>query len=89
VQPVAPAALPHSGVDLQLQYEHYRNLFIGMMSKRSLGSNLSVLLTRGMKDWINYVPSAQATTSVNPCKKTETTTQNEFVVLVATMIGGA
>lgn len=83
-----PAAIPDQVSDKQEEYERYRGLFTGMMSDRSPGMGLSVLLARGMKVWLAYgadrveVPRC-AETAPSGCGATD-----ELAILLATLIGG-
>lgn len=85
-----PAAIPDQVSDKQEEYERYRGLFTGMMSDRSLGMGLSVLLARGMKAWLTH-GADRAEAEAPRCSETALpgcSTTDELAILLATLIGG-
>lgn len=89
-QPVDPAALAAFFQEKQEQYEYYRDLFTDIMTNRCPDVGLTVLLSKGMKAWLLYIPyivGPEPSARV-PTGGSENRSNDELVLLLATMIGG-
>lgn len=88
---MTPAAFFMPAEDRIKQYEHYRELFKGMMTEHSPDSGLGIFLARGMMEWM-ACPASTGTVdeTKRPADRTcsKKVTESELVRLLATLIGG-